>query len=81
MTQDWRFDASCRDVDPEIFFPVSAKPEFAREALAICATCPVREQCLSWALEIGADGVWGGTTDEQRRDLRRGLDVPARVAA
>lgn len=71
-TFDWRHRASCRtDVDPEVFFPVSTKPAFAQEALAICAACPVREECLSMALDEGIDeGIWGGVTADGRRLLR-----------
>ncbi|MBV9381428.1 MAG: WhiB family transcriptional regulator [Streptosporangiaceae bacterium] len=44
-------------------------------ARRICARCPVRVPCLRWTLDTGQDsGVWGGTTSEERRILRR---VPA----
>jgi WhiB family transcriptional regulator, redox-sensing transcriptional regulator len=75
---DWRDDAACREADPELFFPVSTTGPALRqvqEAIRICQTCPVQTQCLAWALEQGADGVWGGTTPEQRRAIRR----PARA--
>jgi WhiB family redox-sensing transcriptional regulator len=68
---NWRDRASCRTSDPEIFFPISTKPEFALEALRVCATCPVREECLDWALEHRvSDGIWGGLTEDGRRMLR-----------
>lgn len=35
-----------------------------------CRTCPVRAECLEYALDIGAVGIWGGTTTEQRRQIR-----------
>ena len=68
---DWWRYAACRDADPDIFFPVSAvgpgHDEVAR-AKAICARCPVRRQCLQFALATRqAHGVWGGTTEEERR--------------
>lgn len=66
---DYRHGAACRDLDPEIFFPVSEETG-AAPALAVCATCPVREACLEWALERGEEGVWGGTVTEDRRRLR-----------
>ena len=73
----WRDFASCLTEDPETFFPVSPKPEFAEPAKRICAACPVREQCLAWALDAGVtDGIWGGLTEGERRELRT-----ARVAA
>jgi WhiB family redox-sensing transcriptional regulator len=69
---NWRDRASCRTgVDPEIFFPLSPKPEFAREALAVCATCPVREECLAWSLKHRiSNGIWGGLTEDERRGVR-----------
>jgi WhiB family transcriptional regulator, redox-sensing transcriptional regulator len=72
---DWRHRAACRDEDPELFFPLSDVGPGARqaaEAKAVCARCPVREQCLRYALENGLDhGVFGGTTERERRALTR----------
>jgi WhiB family redox-sensing transcriptional regulator len=75
MTDDWRDRAACRDADPELFFPVSSIGPGARqiaEAKAVCARCPVRDRCLDYALANGLDhGVFGGTTDDERRQLIR----------
>lgn len=72
---DWRHSAACRDVDPEIFFPVGATgPALAQieAAKAICGTCAVNGDCLEWAIMTGQDaGIWGGTTEEERREVRR----------
>ncbi|HEY7594101.1 MAG TPA: WhiB family transcriptional regulator [Actinophytocola sp.] len=72
---DWRHRAACRDEDPELFFPISDMGPGARqaaEAKAVCARCPVREQCLRYALDNGLDhGVFGGTTELERRKLTR----------
>ena len=66
----WRQQAACRDADTELFFPESDAD--AGPALAICATCPVREACLDFALATNqADGIWGGATEAERRRLRR----------
>jgi len=71
----WFDLAACRDVDPEIFFPISTSGEAVvqiHEARAICARCPVAADCLDWAQRMGlGHGVWGGTTPEERRALRR----------
>ena len=77
---DWWDSASCREADPDLFFPVSSagagRDEVAR-AKAICAGCQVRRQCLQFALATHqAHGVWGGTTEEERR-----LRVPVPAAA
>jgi WhiB family redox-sensing transcriptional regulator len=43
------------------------------EAKAVCAACPVRIDCLGYALETGQDaGVWGGTSEKERREIRSG---------
>ena len=72
---DWRHRAACRDEDPELFFPISGIGPGARqeaEAKAVCARCPVREQCLRYALDNGLDhGIFGGTTEPERRELTR----------
>jgi WhiB family transcriptional regulator, redox-sensing transcriptional regulator len=69
--EDWRSAAACQDADPDLFFPVSGSGkslEQIESAKAICATCPVRPDCLAFALRIGqADGIWGGLTEEERR--------------
>jgi WhiB family transcriptional regulator, redox-sensing transcriptional regulator len=68
---DWWRSAACRTADPELFFPVSSvgpgREEVAR-AKEVCATCMVRRQCLQFALATRqAHGVWGGTTEDERR--------------
>ncbi len=67
---DWRSAAACRSADPELFFPVSdSGPSLvqATEAKAICAGCPVRRQCLAFALRTRqVHGIWGGLTERER---------------
>jgi WhiB family redox-sensing transcriptional regulator len=76
----WMSYGACRSEDPELFFPISASgPALLQvsSAKAVCARCPVRADCLSYALITGQDeGIWGGTTWEERwpsRHPRRGL--------
>jgi WhiB family transcriptional regulator, redox-sensing transcriptional regulator len=67
---DWRLEALCAQSDPESFFP--DKGGSARAALEVCERCPVRAECLNFALENDERfGIWGGTTERQRRELRR----------
>lgn len=72
---DWRDQAACLTVDPELFFPVgNTGPALAQieEAKAVCATCTVLDICLKWALDNNQDsGVWGGTSEDERRSLKR----------
>ncbi len=66
----WQERAACYGLDPEVFFPTTE--EEAGLALSYCAICPVQEMCLAWAVQNGERyGVWGGTTEQQRRRLIR----------
>lgn len=66
----WATYASCQDHPGMTFFP-QTKSE-AQAALAVCAACPVREECLAHALETNERfGIWGGTTEKERRELAR----------
>jgi WhiB family transcriptional regulator, redox-sensing transcriptional regulator len=61
-----------RDQDPEIWFPANGDRAAAERAKAICRVCPVRSACLEWALAANErTGIWGGTTPNERRALRR----------
>lgn len=72
----WQDLGRCRDLDPELFFP-PLEPESTdqrqtreRTAKAVCAACQVRRECLSWAVANHERlGVWGGTTERERRGL------------
>ena len=72
----WRNDAACLDEDPELFFPEGESERYERQidaALEVCSTCPVVDECLSYALDADQrSGIWGGTTAEQRRRIRLG---------
>lgn len=70
----WQDHARCRDLDPDLFFPPldSEPPEQrqAREGAAksVCAACPVRSDCLSWAIAHRERlGVWGGLNERERQ--------------
>ena len=67
---EWTTDALCAQVDPELWFP--EKGDQAREAKRLCAGCDVRVECLAYALAHRERfGVWGGTTERERRRMRR----------
>jgi WhiB family redox-sensing transcriptional regulator len=66
----WQDYANCAGAEPELFFPDNGI--HPGSALALCATCPVRTQCLNYALEHNErHGIWGGTTRIERRAMRR----------
>ena len=75
---------SCSEqiVDPAVFFPTT--PEELTAAQAVCATCPLTEQCLAGALALGTtDGVWGGVLLERGTEVRekRRPGRPRKVAS
>jgi WhiB family redox-sensing transcriptional regulator len=81
----WRLRARCRNIpDPDLFFVSDEEHRPKRKktqeltkdeetAVAVCSRCPVSGNCLETALaDHRLSGVWGGTTSDQRRALRRG---------
>ena len=80
---EWTGSEPCRQLDPELFFPVSFNALRSRDRvlmIELCNTCPSREPCLMWALHKEREGWWAGTTPTGRERLRRQmgirLDVP-----
>lgn len=71
----WRGRSACRDSNPEVFFPIGSTGialEQIETARRICAACPVNSLCLEFALATNQEaGIWGGTTEEERRKLRK----------
>lgn len=67
---EWKQLGLCSQVDPDLWFP--EKGGSAREPKRICQDCPVRAQCLEYALETDQRfGVWGGTSERERRKIKR----------
>jgi WhiB family redox-sensing transcriptional regulator len=61
-------------MNTELFYPAGSTGraiDRTGKAKAVCASCPVRTQCLEYALETGQEGIWGGKTEDERRSLRR----------
>jgi WhiB family transcriptional regulator, redox-sensing transcriptional regulator len=84
----WMAQGACQRADPELFFPIAAGraslPQI-RAAKAICLSCAVRSPCLAYGLATRQDGIWGGTTMEERAAFRQpsegpGHDSPGRPA-
>ena len=66
---EWQDRGACRGADADKFFPekgVSSKP-----AVAICDTCEVADECFEYGMRM-PHGIWGGTTQRTRRQIRRG---------
>jgi WhiB family transcriptional regulator, redox-sensing transcriptional regulator len=74
--ETWHLQASCRGPESQLFFPPSLperrEEREVREARAkrICTECPVREECLEFAIRMREPhGIWGGLTEAERRRL------------
>lgn len=62
--------ALCSEVDPESWFPEKGSPsQFVKD---MCRRCELEGDCLEWALTHDEEGVWGGTTENERRNIKRG---------
>lgn len=81
----WRHRSACRDSNPDLFFPIGstgAAIEQIEAAKAVCSSCPAHVECLEFALATNQEaGVWGGTTEEDRRRLRKVWLAKQRLAA
>jgi WhiB family redox-sensing transcriptional regulator len=70
--QPWMDLALCAQTDPEAFFAEKGEWQKTADAKRICAACPVRAQCLEFALTNKEQyGVWGGLSERERRKLRK----------
>lgn len=66
----WTARGACRGMETTVFFP--GLSEATRPAKEICAGCPVTAECLDYALRTGQKfGIWGGTSERERRRMRR----------
>lgn len=77
----WQWKAACRGEDASVFYPPShleereAKRDRERRAKELCGICPVRMECLEYALRTREPfGVWGGLNELERRNLLRERD-------
>lgn len=82
----WKDQAACLDADPDLFVGDDVTPIERERAVAICHGCPVREECLAYALDTRQMfGIWGGLDERQRRAVverlaRRAVTEPRRKA-
>jgi WhiB family transcriptional regulator, redox-sensing transcriptional regulator len=68
--EPWQTHAECRGADPDLFFPTQG--EATAPAKAVCAACPVRIDCLEYAMSNRITfGIWGGMSERERQRLRR----------
>lgn len=87
MANDWRFNAACKDEDPELFFVVGDEKSPGNQlqiasSKYVCSHCPVRSDCLAFAFDNGLDhGVFGGLTRDERRKLKNRTPAPVEQVA
>lgn len=91
VSDDFKTHAACRGMDPEFFMPSVGK--HGREAKQVCngrpatrnapaiAPCPVKQQCLDYCFSLPGPvvGIWGGTTERERRFIKREQPVTVRA--
>ena len=76
LDADWQetAGAACRGMDTKFFYPPGS--EGIAEAKAVCTKCPIKVECLQYALEYGEDyGIWGGETERARVIIRKRLGI------
>lgn len=73
------FDGSqlCAQVDPELFFPNNAgeSAKLKRVVIPICKKCEFQTECLEYALNSDVYGIWAGTSEIDRVQMRRRLNI------
>jgi len=64
--------------DPDWFFD-NIEVNNAREQKRFCSDCPVKQQCLEYALKVNVRGIWGGTTPKERNAIRKELNITPHI--
>jgi WhiB family redox-sensing transcriptional regulator len=62
-----RQDRACVDVDASVFYPRHRTRGAVEYAKQICDQCPITDDCRTFASIHRLDGIWGGTTEAERR--------------
>jgi WhiB family redox-sensing transcriptional regulator len=76
--QEWRTRAACKGMDTDLFFPERGENLKVKKAKEICASCPVQNECLAYALQWSDNqmlGIWGGTSWKTRRTMPSSPDA------
>ena len=66
-------DANCLESEPDMFFAETDGPNYYQllnSARRVCTGCPYQLECLTFAVEESLEGVWGGTSDGERRRMK-----------
>jgi WhiB family redox-sensing transcriptional regulator len=68
---DWREQAACRGMNPNWWYPHTSD-SLTAAGYTICRRCPVRQECLEYALANDEPGIWGGVSHRRRMKMTRG---------
>lgn len=69
---EWMGEAACRGMDTRRFFPERGAMAVPESLARVCGACPVRQECLAFALRSSLEhGIWGGYNQDGRQRLRR----------
>lgn len=73
LVTSWKSRAACSGYPNDLFFPtVEVSERAVQRAVAVCSICAVSDDCLQYAFETNQRaGIWGGTTEKERKSLRR----------
>ena len=65
-------EAACKELPVDLFFPDSREKEEKQKQMLykVCSTCPIFKSCLEYSLRVKVDGIWAGTTAQDRRVIR-----------
>lgn len=83
--QSWRSQGACESLTPDEMDALFwiGKGKSPKKARQFCSSCPVKQQCLEFALVHNEEGIWAGTTQAQRKALAPlvGIEFVERVAS
>lgn len=65
----WMKDAYCAGIDTELFFPEQGE-QIEPLIVKMCEFCPVRKECIDYALKYNLEGIWGGMGKRSRERYR-----------
>ena len=76
---DWRGEAACKGMPTELYYDQEGRggaiPEIYEVLSGLCESCPVKSQCLEWALQSEMYGYFAGTTAVERKAIRKELNI------
>lgn len=71
LPRAWMDHALCKGLNTRVFFVNTRRqPDLSGLVMSLCSMCPVQLPCYCYALLRGEQGIWGGSTDEERARIR-----------